>query len=275
MPNLPIKNFPYNFPKVIDLLIHHSGVDSNRYYDKYMLLGHEELYKAFVHNITGVGEPNQKYEYNCSNYILLGLIIEAITKQPLNIIAKKYIFDKLTLNDTSWGIPLQHTLNDVVTPRLKTTHGATPKELVSQEIWNLHLNDQLPSDETARWVLPYCIGNAGMFSNLKDLSKIARFILSKPFSSSSMNLLNTNQSPKGSHPRTCGFDYEDEGVFSPNTIHHTGWSGQSLWIDFEKNLFVIVLTCRSNILDGQRKARLEIAKAALNELKIITDISCF
>ena len=176
--------------------------------------------------------------------------------------------NKLQLKDTFWGIPLIHTLENIVSPKLVTTHGSTPKELVPKEIWNLHLKDCLPSDETARWVLPYCIGNAGMFSTVKDLSKIARYILSNPFSTSTMELLSTNQAPFNLHPRSCGFDLEEEGVFSKNTIHHTGWSGQSIWIDLDKNIFAIVLTCRSNILEGQRKARLKIVEALIEELNI-------
>ena len=270
LPEIPKENFPFGEILVKDLLIHYSGVDSCRYYDKYMLQGYEELYNSFIYNIKGVIEPNKRYEYNCGNYILLGLIIEAITNKSLKEIAKKYLFNKLELCNTSWGIPLKNSLEEVVTPRLKTTHGTTPKELVPEYIWKLHLEDYLPSDETARWVLPYRIGNAGMFSNIIDLSKIARFILSKPFSISTINLLTTNQAPLNMHPRSCGWDLEKESGFSSSTIHHTGWSGQSMWIDLEQKIFVIVLTCRSNVLDGQRRGRLNIANAALKSLGVLT-----
>ena len=266
LPNIPIENFPYGEPTVKDLLIHYSGIDSFRYYDKYMLKGHDELYQSFVYNLTGISPIGQIYEYNCGNYILLGLIVEEITKMPLNKVAQKYLFNKLQLKDTFWGIPLIHTLENIVSPKLVTTHGSTPKELVPNEILNLHLKDCLPSDETARWVLPYCIGNAGMFSTIEDLSKIARFILSRPFDNSTMELLTTNQAPFNLHPRSCGFDLEEESVFSKKTIHHTGWSGQSIWIDLDKNIFAIVLTCRSNTLDGQRKARLKIVEIVLKDV---------
>ena len=74
-----------------------------------------------------------------------------------------------------------------------------------------------------------------------------------------------NSAPAGLHPRSCGWDLEPTHVFSDSAIHHTGWSGQSFWIDFERPLFALVLTNRSEEYARAKSGRLELIRAALNE----------
>src|SRR5262249_54707197 len=47
-------------------------------------------------------------------------------------------------------------------------------------------------------------------------------------------------------PTSCGNNVSSGGYFSPNSIGHTGFTGTSIWIDYDRDLFVVLLTNRVN-----------------------------
>ena len=53
-----------------------------------------------------------------------------------------------------------------------------------------------------------------------------------------------SQFDAGLHRRSAGWDMESAPPFSEQTLFHTGWSGQTLWIDPAQQLFAMVLTNR-------------------------------
>ena len=250
---------------VRDLATHYSGIDPTRPYDPAMMRGSSALMDAML-DLTLVTPPRTEYNYVCANYILLGMILEAVNGEGLEIQAERAIFAPLGMSRSSWGSPRPEVRADVVHPRLVTTHGRPPAEIVPPEIAALDRSDDLPSDETARWALPRRIGNAGLFSCAEDLAKFARFLLEKPFGEAGCAAIYGNHAPAGMHPRSVGWDMEPTGVFSPEAIHHTGWSGQSLWIDPEEQVFGMVLTNRCGDHAQGKSLRLAIMRAAREEI---------
>ena len=128
------------------------------------------------------------------------------------------------------------------------------------------------SDETAR-AARTPIGNAGLFSTATDIARYCGMILregeseaGRVLSRESIALMKRRLSPVGCPPRSLGWYMEDdlrpEG-FSPETIYHTGWTGQSVYIDPAQDVFVIVLTNRTGDHEKARHVRKDIAAAVL------------
>ena len=67
--------------------------DENRIWKPHELL-------AFVPGMTPRGKPGKHFHYSDTNYLLLGMIIEAIEKRPLHEVFRRRLFDKLKLVDT-------------------------------------------------------------------------------------------------------------------------------------------------------------------------------
>ena len=55
---------------------------------------------------------------------------------------------------------------------------------------------------------------------------------------------------------------------SATALSHTGWAGNSLWIDLAKRRYVVVLTNRSGDHEKAAKARIELAERVLRETGI-------
>ena len=108
-------------------------------------------------------------------------------------------------------------------------------------------------DETAS-LLNGVSGNAGLFSNVEDLSNFLSMILKKGMFNSKkiLNeetvLLFTSKQPNSE--RALGWDIKSEEkssagkLFSSNSFGHTGYTGTSFWVDPDKKLFVIFLSNR-------------------------------
>ena len=232
-----------NAPSVVQLATHCSGICTDRSYDREVVNGSARLLDA-MNDLRFPEPPGSSYRYFCANYILLGMIVENLAGEPLEMLADQKIFGPLGMTSSSWGIPLPACREKLVHAGLVGTHGEAPESAVPPEIWRLHQTDLLPSDETARWALPRRIGNAGLFSTADDLAAFARWMLNRPFPEETWKWLAGNHAPAGLHRRSAGWDMESAPPFSEQTIFHTGWSGQTLWIDPARQLFAMVLTNR-------------------------------
>ena len=78
-----------------------------------------------------VRPPMTEYEYTCTNYILLGLLIERVMKKPLEQLAEERIFHPLGMNDTKWGAPVDGALSRTI-----RTINAAPGDFRSRRTGN-------------------------------------------------------------------------------------------------------------------------------------------
>ena len=106
-----------------------------------------------------------------------------------------------------------------------------------------------------------------------DLAKFCRMMLGEGkglFRSETMELFFRNQAPQGMTARSLGWNLDKTGIprgFSSATIFHTGWTGQSMWIDPETGRFLLVLTNRFGESSPEScKGRLAIAAEALDTI---------
>lgn len=230
---------------VLDLARHISGFDNSK---SFMTGG------PVVENVlhcSPVRPPKQRFEYACINYILLGLIVEKVSGKTLTDFCKENIFGPLSMNDTQWS-PVPKS-NRVV----KSTF--TPEQGVA-------------SDNPAR-AAGRPVGNAGLFSTVDDLSKFCRMILAngkygenQVLSEKAIQALTVKTD--SCSPLALGWFVENRSnpsYLSKATISHTGWAGNTIWIDPEQQCFVIVLTNRSGDHGRASRARAKLAELVLKE----------
>lgn len=177
--------------------------------------------------------PNAKVEYSDLGFILLGFVIEKVVERPLRDVAKEFL--------NSLGME-------------KTSYEASGMVCATEEVGGKHLVGVV-HDENAR-SLGGVSGHAGLFSNLKDLEKYALIILNegtydsnKFFLRESIRLIQETATNELKPERTIGFVkgryLSTAPDFAPfDSIGHTGFTGTSIYFDFEKGISIIILTNR-------------------------------
>ena len=153
------------------------------------------------------------------------------------------------MNDTSWAVPLEHVRERLV----------------------IHSRcvDSDPGVIYDRWagiLHPRAVGNAGIFTTAEDMSLYARMLLAGGQGVFQSDIVQKemlhNYTPDAPRCRSFGWDMTPSMLvkgFSGNTIWHSGSSGQSMWIDAEKERFCIVLTNLFGEHDAGIAARKDIA----------------
>jgi CubicO group peptidase (beta-lactamase class C family) len=185
--------------------------------------------------------PGSNMIYSDWDMIILQLVMERITGKTLDVLANEKIFRPLGMVDTQFQPPL------ALRPRTAPTQVDDARGGL---LWGtVH-------DENA-WAMGGVAGHAGLFSTAKDLALFSMMILNGGEGVNGVRIVKpptiarwTARQGKES-TRTLGWDSPEGGssagqFFSPWSFGHTGFTGTSIWIDPEKDLFVVVLTNRVN-----------------------------
>jgi len=187
-------------------------------------------------------EPGTKMVYSDLGIILMAEIIERLTGQKLDDLAKEYIFSPMGMKDSMYLPP--KTLWPQIAP---TEFDANfRKRLVQGEV----------HDENA-FAIGGVSGHAGVFSTAPDLAAFCQMYLNGGVYAHQRILRRATiaqfivpQQLSGG-TRTLGWVVPTEGsssghYFSPHSFGHTGFTGTSIWIDPDRQLFVVLLTNRVN-----------------------------
>lgn len=185
-------------------------------------------------------EPGTQVVYSCLGFILLGFLIESVTGMRLNELVVQRVLSPLEMQNTFYNPP------EAIHSRVAYTE------------WCLRSKQFLRGrvhDENAQ-ALGGVSGNAGLFSTAQDLGKFSKMILDGGkvnghvlLSETTLDLLETCYTEGLNERRTLGWMLHSKGssggdFLSKSAIGHTGFTGTSLWIDREKDLFVVLLTNR-------------------------------
>lgn len=232
------------------LSTHHSGINIQYAHcrdDKKMtegLLSTDFLYP-----------PMTRFEYTCTNYIFLGLIIEAVTGKLLSEFAQERIFTPLKMKNTRWGEPVAGG--------------------VSRTIRTINADPGVISDYGAQEYHPHPAGNAGIFSTADDLAKLCSSLLTGGkglfrHPETANDCFDFCVTPgNGIRPHAFGWDKEPSFLpkgCSPETVYHSGWTGQTVWMDPVKQRYIIVLTNRFGDWQEAKNGRKHIAEEVLKTL---------
>lgn len=198
---------------------------------------------------------------------VLGFAIEAIAGQGLDTFLSERVFTPLGMNDTHFR------------PSDSERDRIAPTEVTSRRGYPLRGEVH---DENA-WALGGVAGHAGLFSTAADLSLFAQMMLNggtyagvRIVSDSAVARFTRRASGR----RALGWDTSDgdgtAGVhMGEHAYGHTGFTGTSLWIDPDRDLFVILLTNRVHAPRARRPARViadvraDLADAAV--LSVVDD----
>ena len=185
-------------------------------------------------------EPGTKVVYSDLGFILLGEIVERFSGRPLDALARERIFAPLGMND-SWFNPPQ-ALRERIAPT--EDNADVRRRLLRGEV----------HDPTAA-AMGGVAGHAGVFSTARDLAAFAQMLLNGGIYGHQRVLRRdtirwwTARQTIGDGARALGWDVPTEPSssgkhFSPHSFGHNGFTGTSLWVDPEKELFVVLLTNR-------------------------------
>ncbi len=225
-----------------NLLVHDSGlrpdIKSYKAYDT--VANKTQAVMNEIFNDTLVYPTGTKMVYSDLNFILMGKIIEKVTRQPLDKFCEKNIFKPLGMKSTMFNPPA--SLIDRI----------APTEI--DNYWRHRLIRGTVHDETSQ-LLGGVAGHAGLFSTVGDLAKLLQMLLQKGkyggkrfIKASTVEMFVKKQSDLST--RALGWDtkspeHSSAGhYFSDISYGHTGFTGTSMWTDPTRKLFVIYLTNR-------------------------------
>ena len=185
-------------------------------------------------------KPGTRTEYSDWDLILLQLVLERTTGQPLDEFLDRRVWTPLGMHDTGFN-PDPSLRARIAATEIDTLRGGL--------IWGeVH-------DPNA-WAMGGVAGHAGLFSSLRDLSVFAQMMLNggtyggvRVLKPSTIARWTAPRGPGSS--RALGWDTpsgrsSSGHFFSPRSFGHTGYTGTSMWMDPERGLFVILLTNRVN-----------------------------
>ncbi|MDX1996165.1 MAG: DUF1343 domain-containing protein [Thermoanaerobaculia bacterium] len=219
------------------LLTHSSGIDwwAPLYQDT---RGAAE----FVRKIAAmplVNPPGSTMKYSDLGLILLGEILERVTGRSLDALARERVFRPLGFADTGFR-PARE-----LRPRI------APTEVVDGQVIHGEVHD-----ENAR-ALGGVAAHAGLFGTAPELARFAQMLLwrgvydqRRIVTRETVALFTQRAGVPVDSDRALGWDtrsatgFSAGQLFSARSFGHTGFTGTSLWIDPERDLFVLLLTNR-------------------------------
>jgi CubicO group peptidase (beta-lactamase class C family) len=220
------------------LLTHTSGLPAFKEYWRTSKNKQDTLTKIFAEPLEY--EPGTKEIYSDLGIILMAEIIERLTGRTLDDLARTYIFAPLAMKDTMFRPP--KTLWPSIAPT--EIDNNLRHRLVQGEV----------HDENA-FAIGGVSGHAGLFSTAPDLAAFCQMLLNggvyahhRILRRSTIAQFTTPQQ-LSSGTRTLGWAVPTEGgssghYFSVHSFGHTGFTGTSIWIDPDRQLFVVLLTNR-------------------------------
>ena len=217
------------------LLDHSSGLPAHR-----RLWEQARGRDAFEHLIAATpleSVPGTKAVYSDLGFILLGFILADVLGEPL---------------DALWDHWRRTSLPRDAAITYGTAATAAPIAPTEQDPWRGHVLRGEVHDENAA-ALGGVAAHAGLFGTARAVGAFARLVLQtfrSPTPLGDPDLMRTFASPsRPEASRALGWDTMRPmsscgTLLSPTSIGHTGFTGTSLWIDHERDLYVVLLTNR-------------------------------
>jgi CubicO group peptidase (beta-lactamase class C family) len=227
------------------LLEHRSGLPAGR--DLWRLTSTPAEARAAVLSTPLFAPPGKYYEYSDLGADVLGFLVEAASGEPLDRFLDERVFSPLGMSDT-------HFRPD---PSLRGR--IAPTELNPPRGYPLRGEVH---DENA-YALGGVAGHAGLFSTASDLSIFAQMMLdggtyngTRIVADSTVKLFTRRAAgTRALGWDTCGGEGSCGKYLGPDAYGHTGFTGTSLWIDPEREMFVILLTNRVHAARARRPAK--------------------
>jgi CubicO group peptidase (beta-lactamase class C family) len=205
--------------------------------------------------------PGTRVEYSDLNAMLLGWVVEAVAREPLDAFVAREVLRPLGMTQSLYRPPR------ALRPRI-----------VPVGLWRGHaIAGEIHDQNAAR--LGGVSGHAGLYSTGRDLGRFAQFMLRRGQLPDSTHLARAGAvdlfASRGPGHRALGWEMRDTtqrgsagDLLSPAAFGHTGYTGTSIWIDPVRDVFVILLTNRvfaprhRRSISALREIRAAVADAA-------------
>jgi beta-glucosidase-like glycosyl hydrolase/CubicO group peptidase (beta-lactamase class C family) len=257
---------------VKDLLAHSGGLlwwtDLYKKFEGQPLEDAKRGYLQTIYEMPLDYTPRSKTVYSDLGIFLMGEILERITGKALDVLAKEEIFEPLEMDETMFRPP--ESLRSRIAP-------------TERDEWRGRVVHGEVHDENA-----YGFGgvapHAGLFSTARSLAPFVQMLLNggaydgrRLINGATIELFTTRAGLVADSSRALGWDTpsgrsSSGKFFSASSFGHTGFTGVSIWIDPERELFTILLTNRVHPTRENRK--LYDVRAGFHDavIEAITDI---
>ena len=206
--------------------------------------------------------PGTEVVYSDLNAMLLGWIIEQVSGTPLDAFAAQEILRPLGMPRA--GFRPARSLRDSIMP---------------VGLWRGNAIAGAVHDQNAAR-LGGVAGHAGLYATGQEMARFAQFMLRRGATAEGATLIRSGVVDtfvrRGPGNRALGWEMRDTTLtdnsgqwMSAATYGHTGYTGTSLWIDPERDLFVILLTNRvfdprtNRSISELKQVRAAVADAAV------------
>lgn len=247
-----------------ELLTHSSGLRISAMYkhaaDKMQVL-------LQIYNAPLITPPGSTFFYHDVNFILLGDVVERVSGQPLDVFLESHVFGPLRMASTGYN------------PAPSLLERCAPTEM--DYVLRHRVVRGEVHDENCYTMGGVC-GHAGLFSTAGDLAIYAQMLLNdgkyggkQILKQTTVQLFTSRQNVPPGSTRALGWDTPGPhsfagGLASPHAILHTGFTGTSVYIDFDRDAFVVLLTNRvypTRLNEKIAQARPDIHTAVLQALQ--------
>jgi len=198
---------------------------------------------AAVDTTTLITSPGTTYRYSDLSAIVLMQAVERITGEPFDRFLTERVFRPLGMPATRFLPPA--SWRDRIAP--------SEHDTVFRHRW---LRGEVHDESAAR--LGGVSGNAGLFSNALDLSRFAAMLLNggawdtlQLIRAETVAEFTKRQGLPAGSTRALGWDtpadsgYSSAGAkLSRRSFGHTGFTGTSMWMDPQRDFFIVLLTNR-------------------------------
>jgi CubicO group peptidase (beta-lactamase class C family) len=210
-----------------DLLMHRSGLPAGRVLTRKG--SGPASARRLVLTTPLVRQPGTHAEYSDLGLDVVGFVVERVSREPLDRFLRRTVYDPLGMRSTMFRPGPTHR------PRIAPTE----RPLARGEV----------HDRNAR-ALGGVAGHAGLFATAGDLAVFAQLMLGDGIAAGTRVFADSTVrdfTQPGPGWRALGWETCSGGgscgrYLTPRAFGHTGFTGTSMWMDPERDLFVIVLT---------------------------------
>lgn len=221
---------------IFNLLTHTAGLPA--FGPLYKLCKDFDDAVKFISSEKLVYKPGSRVIYSDYSYILLKYILEKAGGEPLDNLCKKYVFEPLKMENTCFN------------PKSKNVAATEIDAKTGKTIMGIC------HDENGRFFNGVS-GHAGLFSTVDDMIKFASMLVNEGnymgkriISKAGFKAMIQNYTEGLEENRAWGWSVKGKGlssggdIISPKAFGHTGFTGTSIWIDLENDIYIILLTNR-------------------------------
>lgn len=218
------------------LLAHSSGLPA--YVRLFERTGDRQSLLRLALEVPLEQDPGTHPEYSDIGFIILGELLERISRESLDSFCSREIFALLGMRSTCFR------------PKAEL-RSSIPPTRNDQDFRHRVVQGEV-HDENAS-AMGGISGHAGLFSNTTDLMRFSSSMLglgTQLFRAETIDGFTRRRTTPSGTSRALGWDTPSSPSqsgkhFSPRSFGHLGYTGTSLWIDAERNIAIALLTNRT------------------------------